>query len=171
VPRLAGLFSASKFLSSYVISHPRLIEPLFEDPQRLLLDREALRAQLAALTRSEEGSERDPTDVRLNGLRLFHHSQLNAFNLADDLIEPYRPYVELWAFRLISDDGTAFSVAHKAHMLRVLQLTCQIDRKRHTMMYAMERTVKSLITASRTQKAHNLLLPVLDEMPHIKELT
>ncbi len=50
VPRLAGLFSASKFLSSYVTSHPRLIEPLFDDPERLLLDRNALRAQLAALT-------------------------------------------------------------------------------------------------------------------------
>ena len=97
VPRLAGLFSASKFLSSYVISHPRLIEPLFEDPQRLLLDREALRAQLAALTRSEEGSERDPTDVRLNGLRLFHHSQVVNVGLLDvaGMIEPSEAYASL----------------------------------------------------------------------------
>jgi glutamate-ammonia-ligase adenylyltransferase len=94
VPRLAGLFSASKFLSSYVTSHPRLIEPLFDDPERLLLDRGSLRAELVALTRTEEGSERDPADVRLDGLRLFHHSQVVNVGLLDlaDMIEPSEAY-------------------------------------------------------------------------------
>ncbi|MEE2674372.1 MAG: hypothetical protein VX466_11285 [Myxococcota bacterium] len=97
VPRLARLFSASKFLSNYVTSHPRLIEPLFEDPQRLLLDRDALRAQLAAFTRSEEGSDRDPADIRLNGLRLFHHTQVVNVGLLDvaGMIEPSEAYASL----------------------------------------------------------------------------
>lgn len=103
-------------------------------------------------------------------LGLFHHNQLNAFNLADDLIEPYRPYVELWSSRLNMAESTIVSTQHKAHLLRILQLACLIDRKRHTLMYAVELTVKSLVTASRTKNAQKLLLPMLDEMPHLKEL-
>jgi glutamate-ammonia-ligase adenylyltransferase len=90
VPRLAALFAASKFLSSYVARHPRLIEPLFEDPELLLPERSALREELNGLTRLPEGSEADPVDRHLDGLRLFHHRQTVNVGLLDlaDLIEP-----------------------------------------------------------------------------------
>jgi Uncharacterized protein predicted to be involved in DNA repair len=35
-------------------------------------------------------------------LGLFHASEQNAFNLADDVIEPFRPLVDLFASKLIS---------------------------------------------------------------------
>ncbi len=90
VPRLAGLFGASKYLSGIVAGHPRLIEPIFDDPERLLPERGALREELQGLTRLPEGSERDPVDTRLDGLRLFHHRQTVNVGLLDlaDLIEP-----------------------------------------------------------------------------------
>jgi glutamate-ammonia-ligase adenylyltransferase len=89
VPRLAALFGASKFLSSYVAGHPRLIEPLFEDAELLLPDRTALRAELNSLTRLGEDDDRDPVDTRLGGLRLFHHRQTVNVGLLDlaELIE------------------------------------------------------------------------------------
>ena len=34
-------------------------------------------------------------------LGLFHHSEVNAFNLADDLIEPFRPLVDLLVWNLV----------------------------------------------------------------------
>ena len=34
-------------------------------------------------------------------LGLFHHSELNAFNLADDFIEPFRPLVDLLVWNLL----------------------------------------------------------------------
>jgi glutamate-ammonia-ligase adenylyltransferase len=83
VRRLTGLFAASKYLSGYVASHPRLIEPLFDDPELLLLDRPALEAQLAAATAAPEDGERDPADVHLDGLRLFHHCQTVNVGLLD----------------------------------------------------------------------------------------
>ena len=34
-------------------------------------------------------------------LGLFHHSEVNAFNLADDFIEPFRPLVDLLVWNLL----------------------------------------------------------------------
>ena len=53
-----------------------------------------VRAQLATLTRTEEGSQREPADVHLDRLRLFHHSQVVNVGLLDlaDMIEPAEAY-------------------------------------------------------------------------------
>lgn len=37
-------------------------------------------------------------------LGIFHHSELNQFNLADDLMEPYRPLVDLYVASQVPDD-------------------------------------------------------------------
>ena len=50
-PRLAALFSDSEYLSSYLATHPRLIEPIFSDPNVLLLSRPELRENLAEIRR------------------------------------------------------------------------------------------------------------------------
>ncbi len=79
VERLAGLFGASRFLSNYFINHPRLIEPLFADPDLLLLTREQLVAGLEA-TRAD-------FDLALEGalatLRVFQHQQIVNVGLLD----------------------------------------------------------------------------------------
>ncbi len=120
VPRLAGLFGTSKYLSSYVASHPRLIEPLFDDPELLLPDRDALRAQLADLTRSRDDDDRDPVDTRLDGLRLFHHQQVVNVGLLDlsDLIEPAQAQAALTEVaELCLEDALAFARELLAHRL------------------------------------------------------
>ena len=35
---------------------------------------------------------------------MHHRNQLNAFNLADDLIEPFRPVIDLLVYQIISDE-------------------------------------------------------------------
>ncbi|MFN8643354.1 MAG: hypothetical protein U0802_17470 [Candidatus Binatia bacterium] len=60
VDRLAGLFAASEYLSGYLATHPRLIEPIFSDPNVLVLSRDAapgageLRAALGAEQHDDE---------------------------------------------------------------------------------------------------------------------
>lgn len=120
VPRLGALFGASKYLSSYVAGHPRLIEPLFDDPELLLPDREALRGELLALTRPRTGDERDPVDIRLDGLRLFHHRYTVNAGLLDlaDLIEPAEAHAALSEVaELCVEDALAFSREQLAHRL------------------------------------------------------
>ncbi len=111
VPRLAGCFGASKFLSDIVARHPRLIEPLFDDPELLLLDRAALRKQLAALTAPGDPRQ-DPVDARLDGLRLFHHAQTVNVGLLDlaGLVEPAEAQAALTDIaELCLEDALEFS--------------------------------------------------------------
>ncbi len=87
VPRLSALFGASRFLSDILARHPRLIEPLFENPERLVLSRAELREDYEALRRSlsSEGSDDDTPDpeATLSALRLFHHRQIANVGLLD----------------------------------------------------------------------------------------
>lgn len=77
VPRLVWLFASSEYLSAYFATHPQLVEPIFDDPNVLLLDRVQLEESLASI-RAELASEGDrgPTEVELDALRQFCHREL-----------------------------------------------------------------------------------------------
>jgi glutamate-ammonia-ligase adenylyltransferase len=81
VRRLAAVFGGSRFLSALLAQHPRLIEPLFADPNLLLLSRAQLTADLAAI-RAGLGPEPD-FELDLEALRLFHHKQVLNVGLLD----------------------------------------------------------------------------------------
>ncbi len=83
VGRLAALFAGSRFLSALLAQHPRLIEPLFRDPNSLLFTREQLLADLVAI-RAELGPAGELDFERdLDALRLFHQRQVLNVGLLD----------------------------------------------------------------------------------------
>ena len=51
---------------------------------------------------------------------LFHKNRYNAYPLADDLMEPYRPYVDQIVFSLFSEGITELNSASKQALLRLL---------------------------------------------------
>lgn len=83
VQRLASLFAASEYLSSYLAAQPRLIEPIFSDPKTLLLSNAQLHADFVTIHRDASAGDRDPTEVCLESLRLFHHRELVNIGLVD----------------------------------------------------------------------------------------
>lgn len=83
VGRLAALFAGSRFLSGLLAQHPRLIEPLFADPNVLLLTREQLRDDLVAIRRELGPPEDVDVELDLEALRLFHHKQILNVGLLD----------------------------------------------------------------------------------------
>ncbi len=91
VPRLLNMFASSEYFSSYIATHPRLIESIFSDPNVLLLSRPELAHNLAEIRREliEEGGRDDP-ELELDALRLFHNRELINVGLLDlnDRIEP-----------------------------------------------------------------------------------
>jgi CRISPR-associated endonuclease cas1, NMENI subtype len=92
-------------------------------------------------------------------LGIFHHSELNAFNLADDLIEPFRPVVDLWAASACRE-ASEFSVPMRRDLVRLLSCHIMSGEEKHVMNYAIERTVQSL-SACYADKQKELLLPSL----------
>lgn len=86
VPRLVALFAASEFFSAYLATQPRLIEPIFNDPNVLVLNRDDLHAAFRSLLK-EQQRERPGDDAEaeayLAALRLFHHRELLNIGLLD----------------------------------------------------------------------------------------
>lgn len=84
VERLAALFASSEYLSGYLATHPRLIEPIFSDPNVLVLSRDELRAALARLRDglAEERHDDEP-ERSLAALRLLHNRELVNVGLLD----------------------------------------------------------------------------------------
>lgn len=83
VPRLTALFASSQFFSSYLASNPVLIEPIFSDPNVLLLSRAELGRDFEEILRERLPDEGDETEAYLSALRLFHHRELVNIGLLD----------------------------------------------------------------------------------------
>lgn len=93
-------------------------------------------------------------------LGLFHHSELNAFNLADDLIEPYRPLVDLYAFRHRESEEEMLTKEMRRGLVQLLNADILSDGEVHGVNYAIERTVQSL-SRCYEEESEMLLLPEL----------
>jgi glutamate-ammonia-ligase adenylyltransferase len=83
VSRLAALFAGSRWLSATLARHPQLIEPLFADPELLLLSHTQLRADLTALRREQTREGVADYESELDALRLFVHRQIMNVGLLD----------------------------------------------------------------------------------------
>ena len=91
---------------------------------------------------------------------LHHMSELNAFNLTDDLMEPLRPLVDLYVAQHISEDMILAS-REKKEMFSLLTMEMQSDGQRHAMPQAVERCVQSLARALQLSGQPALTLPGL----------
>ena len=94
-------------------------------------------------------------------LGIHHCNKLNGFNLADDLMEPFRPVVDRMVYILFQEEQ-AFLPEHRRNLLNCLNLEVISGGQRHSVNYAMERLVQSLIRAMEEKK--ELLLPEMVEL-------
>lgn len=80
-------------------------------------------------------------------LGIHHHNKYNAYCLADDIMEPYRPYVDELVYRMIEVKGLPpheLNREWKATMLSIPTLDVVIDGKRMPLMVAVSMTTASL---------------------------
>jgi glutamate-ammonia-ligase adenylyltransferase len=84
VARLVALFASSQYLSSYFATHPRLIEPIFSDPEVLLHSRADLERNFDVIHRHlQSDASREDAEIYLEVLRLFHHREVLNVGLLD----------------------------------------------------------------------------------------
>lgn len=91
---------------------------------------------------------------------LFHDSEQNAFNLADDLIEPFRPLVDLHVARNSSSAGNELSPVDKAALVALLNVDVGMPQGRMSALSAIEYAVESLARLFE-QDDSDLELPTL----------
>ncbi|MGV2928386.1 type II CRISPR-associated endonuclease Cas1 [Macrococcus capreoli] len=95
---------------------------------------------------------------------IHHHSSENPYNLADDFIECYRPFVDGLVYDYIYKQGcTEFTTIHKKQMVNVLMEKCLIDKKICTISDAIKMSVNSYISCLNDKSIAALLLPTMLE--------
>lgn len=98
-------------------------------------------AILRAITaRSLVGSGLLPT------VGIFHRNQYNAYCLADDIMEPYRPFVDRLVLQLITEEGLSeeLTPSVKKKLLVLPTLDVVLQKETSPLMIAMQRTTASL---------------------------
>lgn len=86
------------------------------------------------------------TSGLLPTLGIHHHNRYNAYCLADDIMEPYRPYVDELVVDIVKSgvDITELSKDLKARLLSIPVLEVKINRRRSPLMIAVGQTTASL---------------------------
>jgi len=79
-------------------------------------------------------------------LGIHHRNQYNAYCLADDVMEPYRPYVDYVVFQLVRNNGQYLEMnpSMKKTLLEIPALDVMVDGKKSPLMNAVQRTTASL---------------------------
>ena len=80
-------------------------------------------------------------------LGIHHHNRYNAYCLADDIMEPYRPYVDRLVWSIISECGTShleLTKEVKFKLLGIPTMEVTVNGKRSPLMVAATQTTASL---------------------------
>ena len=79
-------------------------------------------------------------------LGIHHCNRYNAFCLADDVMEPYRPYVDRLVVDIMDDGNTCPQLTRetKARLLEIPVMDVVIDGRRSPLMIAASQTTASL---------------------------
>jgi CRISP-associated protein Cas1 len=146
----AHLFKGTKQLSNHfeqLSKSSELLESLSSDfirdpagppPNNLLNYAYALLR--ATMARSLVGSGLLPV------MGIFHRNQYNAYCLADDIMEPYRPFADKLVVQLIEEEGLVeeLTPAIKNKLLVLPAIDIDIQGETSPLMIAMQRTTASL---------------------------
>lgn len=108
----------------------------------------------AAVARATIGSGLLPT------LGINHHNKYNAYCLADDIMEPYRPFIDDEVMEYIdSSQEEEISLEFKKKVLQVLTRDVKIGKVKRPLMVALTMTTASLAKVFAGEET-NLVLPV-----------
>jgi CRISPR-associated protein Cas1 len=91
---------------------------------------------------------------------IFHRNRYNAFPLADDLMEPYRPYVDEIVYHLYNSDAVELTTDVKTVLQRELFCDVHIGSIMRPLEVALSVTTASLLKVYKGE-AGELLLPEL----------
>lgn len=106
----------------------------------------------AAVTRSIVATGLIPS------LGIHHKSQVNAFALADDLIEPFRPLVDVTVRRLVTNGHTTVSPETKRALAALLDFDVNLGTTRSPVKTAIATLCNSLVTSYANRKAKLIFL-------------
>ncbi len=140
----------------------KLLEPYqttrgqYEDPPNNMFNY-AYAILRAIIARSLVGSGLNPV------LGMHHHNKYNPYCLADDIMEPFRPIIDLYIFQYLKKRESIPEVLgreEKAFILNLATIDIYIEGKKSPLMVACQRTTASLMKCYLGE-VKNLAYPIL----------
>lgn len=98
-------------------------------------------------------------------LGIFHRNRYNAYCLADDMMEPYRPFVDMVVRGIIDKTSAVENLTPelKVELLKIPAMDVQLNGEKSPLMVAMQRTAASLARCY-TGEQRKLLLPEIQSL-------
>lgn len=96
-------------------------------------------------------------------LGIHHHNKYNAYCLADDIMEPYRPYVDFHVLNIVDKMGYAETITTelKRELLTIPTLDVVISGQRSPLMNAVAQTTASLYKCY-SGDARKIIYPIIE---------
>lgn len=92
-------------------------------------------------------------------LGIHHHNRYNAYCLADDIMEPYRPYVDkIIIDRISTNENLELTSETKVKLLNIPVIEVVINGRRSPLMLAVSQTTSSLVKCFRGE-SRRLIYP------------
>lgn len=95
----------------------------------------------------------------LPAIGIFHHNRSNAFPLADDMMEPYRPYVDEIVYGLMLQDKLEVNRETKAELINVLYADTCFSKVMRPLQVGLTMTSASIVRCY-AKESMSLCLPL-----------
>lgn len=94
---------------------------------------------------------------------IHHKNKYNAFCLADDIMEPFRPFMDMIVYNMfINNELESFlSTSSKQHLLSITQLDAKFGKKKSPLMVGMSTTTASLYKCYSGEK-RKIIYPLIE---------
>lgn len=95
---------------------------------------------------------------------VFHRSELNAYNLADDMIEPLRPMVDMVVKKLEIEDALDVHLGRevKSALLNVLIMEMKLNNENVLILNICDTIAQSFVKAVKLNDSSRLMLPMVE---------
>ena len=102
-------------------------------------------------------------------LGIHHYSQLNAFNLADDIIEVFRPMVDLCVYQMDEGEREYLTTRDKQILYNIVNCDVSFESQKHPLFYGIEKTVQTFQSSIVMGEDQLKLCELLPLRQHIYE--
>ncbi len=94
-----------------------------------------------------------------------HVNKLNQFNLVDDLIEPFRPFVDYQVNKMTFTNKTELTPLDKNYLVGILMQNCIFNNEEINLLKACELSAISFVKSIKQKDVKYLQIPILKKLP------
>lgn len=95
-------------------------------------------------------------------LGIFHRNEFNQFNLVDDLMEPFRPFIDCFVYQNLKEERY-FKAEHRRELVSLMNKRCRYKGGYYTLQSILEKFVIDFITVIETGEFDKIINPSLED--------